>query len=82
MPNATPWSPEEDHGPGRNAFLDRIHQTYTQLEGDDATSRKTGALQSRWLIRPDVALYASCVAVITAAGRTRTTPMKLPIVYD
>ncbi|KAG3214695.1 hypothetical protein PC129_g14401 [Phytophthora cactorum] len=63
MPNPTPWSPEEDLGE------------------DDATSRKTGALQSRWagLIRPDVALYASCVAVITAAGRRRTTPMKLPI---
>ncbi|KAG2814492.1 hypothetical protein PC118_g14363 [Phytophthora cactorum] len=48
MPNPTPWSPEEDLGE------------------DDATSRKTGALQSRWagLIRPDVALYASCVAVL------------------
>ncbi|KAG3163387.1 hypothetical protein PI126_g5564 [Phytophthora idaei] len=57
IPNPTPWSPEEDLGE------------------DDATSRKTGALQSRWagLIRPDVTLYASCVAVVRAedhSGRT------------
>ncbi|KAF4130696.1 putative SWIM-type domain-containing protein [Phytophthora infestans] len=83
MPNATPWSHEEDIRLCRaytniiedgcistdqdaTHFWDRVHQTYSQLGEDSATKRKTGALQSLWagLIRPDVALYASCVALV------------------
>ncbi|KAE9350005.1 hypothetical protein PF008_g6651 [Phytophthora fragariae] len=45
-------------------FWDRTLHAFESLAGSDGTSRNVGALQSRWsqLIRPDVSLYASCVA--------------------
>ncbi|KAE9290760.1 hypothetical protein PF008_g25506 [Phytophthora fragariae] len=85
MPNATPWSVEEDvrlckaytnisedgatsTDQNATAFWDRIHATYSQLGATDTVARKPGALQTRWagLIRPDVALYASCLAAVSA----------------
>ncbi|KAE8960974.1 hypothetical protein PR003_g4126 [Phytophthora rubi] len=92
MPNATPWSVEEDvrlckaytnisedgatsTDQNATAFWDRIHATYSQLGATDTVARKPGALQTRWagLIRPDVALYASCLAAVEAQQRSGWT---------
>ncbi|KAE8891235.1 hypothetical protein PF003_g24487 [Phytophthora fragariae] len=92
MPNATPWSVEEDvrlckaytnisedgaTSTDQNAttFWYRIHATYSQLGATDTVARKPGALQTRWagLIRPDVALYASCLAAVEAQQRSGWT---------
>ncbi|KAE9016207.1 hypothetical protein PF005_g8505 [Phytophthora fragariae] len=69
MPNATPWSVEEDM---------RLCKAYTNISEDGApatVARKPGALQTRWagLIRPDVALYASCLAAVEAQQRSGCT---------
>ncbi|ETN24960.1 hypothetical protein PPTG_01121 [Phytophthora nicotianae INRA-310] len=59
-------------------FWDRIHDTYTGLVPAGTPARKAGALQSRWsgLIRPDVSLFASCLAVVKAEEHSGWTDME------
>ncbi|KAG6960712.1 hypothetical protein JG688_00009453, partial [Phytophthora aleatoria] len=49
-------------------FWGRIFEAFVLLAGSDGSAQNPGALQSRWssLIRPDVALYAPCLASVSS----------------